>query len=133
MPRKKHSSEQIITKLREAEVAMSTGSKVSEVCRQIGVTEQTFYRWRNEYGGLRIDQVASQTTRVGERPPQESCCRPDPGQPDTEGGGGGKLLSPTRRCQGVDHAVEVLGVSERRACKVLGQSVHPAVWTRSLR
>ena len=36
---------------------MSTGSKVSEVCRQIGVTEQTFYRWRNEYGGLRIDQV----------------------------------------------------------------------------
>ena len=57
MPRKKHSPEQIITKLREAEVAMSTGSKVSEVCRQIGVTEQTFYRWRNEYGGLRIDQV----------------------------------------------------------------------------
>ena len=55
MPRKKHSPEQIITKLREAEVAMSTGSKVSEVCRQIGVTEQTFYRWRNEYGGLRID------------------------------------------------------------------------------
>ena len=57
MPRKKHSPEQIITKLRETEVAMSTGSKVSEVCRQIGVTEQTFYRWRNEYGGLRIDQV----------------------------------------------------------------------------
>ena len=42
MPRKKHSPEQIITKLREAEVAMSTGSKVSDVCRQIGVTEQTF-------------------------------------------------------------------------------------------
>ena len=57
MPRKKHSPEQIITKLREVEVAMSTGRKVSKVCRQIGVTEQTFYRWRNEYGGLRIDQV----------------------------------------------------------------------------
>jgi len=57
MPRKKHSPEQIITKLREAEVAMSIDSKVSKVCRQIGVTEQTFYRWRNEYGGLRIDQV----------------------------------------------------------------------------
>ena len=55
MPSKKHSPEQIITNLREAEVAMSTGSKVSEVCRQIGVTEQNFYRWRNEYGGLRID------------------------------------------------------------------------------
>ena len=57
MPRKKHTPEQIIAKLRQAEVAMSTGSKVSEVCRQIGVTEQTFYRWCNEYGGLRIDQV----------------------------------------------------------------------------
>ena len=57
MPRKKHTPEQIITKLREAEVVMSTGSSVGEVCRQIGVTEQTFYRWRNEYGGLSIDQA----------------------------------------------------------------------------
>ena len=57
MPRRKHTPEQIITKLREAEVTMSTGSKVSEVCRQIGVTEQTFYRWRNEYGGLSLDQA----------------------------------------------------------------------------
>ena len=57
MPRKKHTPEQIITKLREAEVAMSTGSSVGEVCRQIGVTEQTLYRWRNEYGGLSIDQA----------------------------------------------------------------------------
>ena len=57
MPRKKHTPEQIITKLREAEVSMSTGSSVGEVCRQIGVTEQTFYRWRNEYGGLSIDQA----------------------------------------------------------------------------
>ena len=46
MPRKKHTPEQIITKLREPEVAMSTGSTVSEVCRRIGDTEQTFYRWR---------------------------------------------------------------------------------------
>ena len=42
MPREKHTAEQIITELREAEVAMSTGSRVGEVCRQIGVTEQTF-------------------------------------------------------------------------------------------
>ena len=57
MPRKKHTPEQIITELREAEVEMSTGSSVGEVCRQIGVTEQTFYQWRNEYGGLSIDQA----------------------------------------------------------------------------
>jgi transposase-like protein len=57
MPRKKHTPEQIITKLRQAEVAMSTGSTVVEAVRQIGVTEQTFYRWRNEYGGLSVDQA----------------------------------------------------------------------------
>ena len=57
MPRKKHTPEQIIAKLRQAEVAMSTGSTVVEAVRQIEVTEQTFYRWRNEYGGLSIDQA----------------------------------------------------------------------------
>ena len=57
MPRKRHTPEQVINKLREAEVAISQGSTVAEASRQIGVTDQTFYRWRNEYGGLRIDQV----------------------------------------------------------------------------
>ena len=49
--------EQVINKLREAEVALAQGRTVAEASRQIEVTEQTFYRWRNEYGGLRIDQV----------------------------------------------------------------------------
>jgi len=57
MPGKKHTPEQIIARLRQAEVAMSTGSTVIEAVRQIEVTEQTFYRWRNEYGGLSIDQA----------------------------------------------------------------------------
>ena len=57
MPRKRYTPEQVINKLREAEVAISGGSTVAGASRQIGVTEQTFYRWRNEYGGLRIDQV----------------------------------------------------------------------------
>ena len=57
MARKRHTPEQVINKLREAEVALAQGSTVAEASRQIGVTEQTFYRWRNEYGGLRIDQV----------------------------------------------------------------------------
>ena len=57
MPTKRHPPEQVINKLREAEVAMAQGSTVGEASRQIGVTQQTFYRWRNEYGGLRIDQV----------------------------------------------------------------------------
>ena len=50
-------SEQIIKKLREAEVLLSQGSTVGEASRKIGVTEQTYYRWRREYGGMRIEQV----------------------------------------------------------------------------
>tara|TARA_B100000809_G_C14591967_1_gene334025 strand:+ start:213 stop:491 length:279 start_codon:yes stop_codon:yes gene_type:complete len=57
MSRKKHTPEHVINKLREAEVVLAQGRTVAEASRQIGVTEQTFYRWRNEYGGLRIDQV----------------------------------------------------------------------------
>ena len=57
MANKSPPPEQVINKLRQAEVAISAGSTVSEASRQIGVTEQTYYRWRNEYGGLRIDQV----------------------------------------------------------------------------
>ena len=57
MSRKRYSTEQIITKLREAEILSSRGMKVGEICRQIGVTENTYYRWRKEYGGLEIDQA----------------------------------------------------------------------------
>ncbi len=57
MPRKKHSVEQIIHKLREAEVLLSQGKAVAEVCRSLGITEQTYYRWRKEYGGLKMVQV----------------------------------------------------------------------------
>ena len=49
--------DQIIAKLRQAEVELVRGLKVPEVCRKLGVTEQTYYRWRKEYGGLRTDQA----------------------------------------------------------------------------
>ena len=57
MPRKRHSPEQILGKLREVEVALAKGQTVVGAVRQIAVTEQTYYRWRNEYGGLSIDQA----------------------------------------------------------------------------
>ena len=57
MARRKHTAEEIIHKLREAEIALSQGRTVKEVCKQIEVTEQTYYRWRKEYGGLRTDQA----------------------------------------------------------------------------
>ena len=55
--RKGFAPEQIIGKLREAEVLLSQGSTVGEASRKIGVTEQTYYRWRKEYGGMRVDQA----------------------------------------------------------------------------
>ncbi len=57
MVKKSHSPELIINKLREAEILLNQGSTVSEASRKIGVTEQTYYRWRKEYGGLRIEQA----------------------------------------------------------------------------
>ena len=57
MPRKRHTTEQIIHKLREADVALSQGETVAQVCKRLGVTEQTYYRWRREFGGLKMDQA----------------------------------------------------------------------------
>ena len=57
MKKKRHSTEQIMAKLREAEVALAKGEAVALVCRRLEVTEQTYYRWRKEYGGLKIDQA----------------------------------------------------------------------------
>ncbi len=57
MARQRHTAEDIINKLREAEVGLARGLAVPEVCRKLSVTEQTYYRWRKEYGGLRRDQA----------------------------------------------------------------------------
>jgi len=57
MARKRSTAEQIITKLREAEVLLSKGQKVGEVCRQLNVSENTYFRWRKEYGGLDVQQA----------------------------------------------------------------------------
>ena len=57
MPRKRYHAEEIIPNLREAEVLLSQGKSVSDACRQIGVTDNTYYRWRKEYGGIRSDQA----------------------------------------------------------------------------
>ena len=50
--KKRHSGEQIVALLREADVALGKGQKVPEVCKQLGISEQTYYRWRTKYGGM---------------------------------------------------------------------------------
>ncbi len=57
MPRKGHSPEQVLNKLRQVEVAVAGGKSVGQSVREIGVTDHTYYRWRREYGGLNLDQA----------------------------------------------------------------------------
>ena len=57
IPRKRHKAEEIVAKLRQVDVLTSQGKSVADSIRAIGVTEVTYYRWRQEYGGLRSDQV----------------------------------------------------------------------------
>lgn len=55
--RKRHTPEQVIAKLREADVELGRGMAVGQVCRKLEVSEHTYYRWRKEYGGLKVDQA----------------------------------------------------------------------------
>jgi len=57
MPRKRHKPEEIVAKLRRVDVLVSQGQSVADAIRAIGVTEVTYYRWRQEFGGLKMDQV----------------------------------------------------------------------------
>ena len=57
MVKRGYTPEQIISKLREAEILLSQGSTISEASKEIGITEQTYYRWRKEYGGMRVEQA----------------------------------------------------------------------------
>ena len=57
MAGRRHTAEQIVGKLRETEVHLSKGMSIAQACKQIGITDQTYYRWRREYGGLKVDQA----------------------------------------------------------------------------
>ena len=57
MGRKRHSAEEVINKLRQADVELGKGNTIAGVCKLLGVTEPTYFRWRKEYGGLKVDQA----------------------------------------------------------------------------
>ena len=76
--------EQIIGYLREAEVRLSQGEKIGVICRALGVSEQSYYRWRREYGGLRVDQAKRLKDLVGLR----HCCVPRAGRSTSSASGG---------------------------------------------
>ena len=125
MARRGFTAEQIITRLREAEVRLAQWKTLVQACKQKGIAEQTYHRWRKEYGGLKIGSGwASQGFREGECTVEEAGSRLVAGQPDPEGSFFGNLLSPAKRKQAVVRVKDPCGpgrISERRACRVLGQ------------
>ncbi|WP_257551614.1 IS3 family transposase [Sphingopyxis sp. DBS4] len=122
MPAKKHRPEEIIGKLREAEVVLAQGATTAEACRRIGVTEQTYYRWRKEYGGLKTDQARRMKDLEKENARlRRAISDLTLDKLILQEAAPGKLLSPARRRRCIDHIRMMMPVSERRLCRVLGQ------------
>ena len=109
MPKKRYTPEEIIQHLRTVELDTGKGLAVLDACRKLGITEQTYYRWKKEYGGLRVDQakrlkgLEQENLRLKRIVADQALRSVDP-----ERGGRGKLLSPARRREAVEHAVSVL-------------------------
>src|SRR3712207_3019477 len=125
MARKRRRPEEIVAKLRQVDVLISQGQSIADAIRAIGVGEVTCYRRRQEFGGLKSDQVkrlkdpeaenARLRRAVAELTPDKQILQEAPR------GRTGKLLSPARRRACVEHVRRPLSASERRACAALGQ------------
>ncbi|WP_376100645.1 IS3 family transposase (plasmid) [Roseomonas sp. CCTCC AB2023176] len=122
MASKRHRPEEAVAKLRQVDFLVAQGQSVAEAIRAIGVTEVTYYRWRREFGGLKSDAVK----RMKELEAENARLRKPVADLTLDKqilaeAAPGKLLSPARRRACVEHVMETMGVSERRACAALGQ------------
>ncbi len=88
MPIKRHSAEQIVRKLRDAEVELARGCTVKDACRKLSITEHTYYRWRREYGGLKLNQARKLKQLEKEKPGSRS--GEEGGKEGGREGGGGR-------------------------------------------
>ena len=122
MAKRKHTPQEAMSKLRQAEAAISEGSTAAEASRMIGVSKQTLYRWRARYQGWSIDQARRlmqlQTENARLQRELERLSRHNDALQQVAKS---KLVSPARRRHCVERVRAVFGVSERRACRVLGQ------------
>ncbi|WP_107351982.1 IS3 family transposase [Methylobacterium sp. Leaf361] len=122
MSRKRPKPEEIVAKLRQADVLVGQGQSVAEAIRAIGVSEVTYYRWRREYGGLKSDQVRRMKDLETENQRlRKAIADLTLDKLILQEAAPGKLISPARRRACIEHVRTVLKVSERRACKALGQ------------
>ncbi|MBL8805351.1 MAG: IS3 family transposase [Rhodospirillales bacterium] len=122
MPRKRHSAEQIVTKLRQIDVLVAQGRTIGQACKESEITEQSYYRWRNEYGGLEIEQAK----RFKELERENARLKRLVADLSLEKQilkdvAGGKLVAPDRRRQAVEAIRRKYRVSERHACRIISQ------------
>ena len=118
----KNKPEQIVTVLRQIEVQIANGKKVPQGCKEAGIHTQTYYRWRKEYGGLKLDQARRlKELEKGECATETASDGAVDREAGTAGCGAGKLVSPERRRCAVERAKHEYGMSERHACWLLGQ------------
>ncbi|MGC1299717.1 MAG: IS3 family transposase [Alloacidobacterium sp.] len=121
MPKKTFTPEQIVGKLRQIEVLMSQGKTVPLACKDAGIVDQTYYRWRREYGGLQLEQAKKLKDLQKENAQLKRALATLTLEKQVlKDIAGGKLLSPLRRRIAVQHARDK-GMSERHACRLVGQ------------
>src|SRR5918996_113511 len=122
MKRHRHTPEQIVRKLCEGDRLLNGGKDLAEVLRDLEVSESSWNRWRNQYGGMKANEAKRlRELESGGCQAEEAPRRGRAGQGDAQGAGGGKFLTPERRRRAVGVLVDRFGVSERRACRVIGQ------------
>jgi transposase-like protein len=119
---KRHKPEEIVSKLRQVDVLVGQGWVRKDAIRQVSITEQTYYRWRKQYGGMGADQL-KELKKLQKENEQLRCAVAylTIDKQILAEAAPGKLLSHTRRRRCIDQMRDMLGVSERRACLVLGQ------------
>ncbi|TXM53498.1 IS3 family transposase, partial [Methylobacterium sp. WL120] len=114
--------EEIVAKLRQADVLISQGQSVADAIRALGVSSVTYYRWRREFGGLKSDQVRRMKSLETENARlRKAIADLTLDKLILQEASPGKLLSPARRRACVEHIMRTMTVSERRACRALGQ------------
>ncbi|WP_085998539.1 IS3 family transposase [Nocardia vinacea] len=129
--RKRHTPEQVVRKLTEADRLLGEGKDVADVCRTLQITEATYYRWRNQFGGLKADDAK----KLKDLERENATLKRLLAEAELEKAAlkeiaKGKLLDPERRRAAVAHLMRVLEVSERFACRVTGQ--HRSTQRRSV-
>jgi len=111
-----------VRKLREADRLLGEGASVADVARHLGVSEQTFHRWRNQYGGMKADDVERLKALEAENARlKRIVADKEPGDRRVEGDRPVKMVSPSQRRRAVELLEERLGVSQRRACQIAGR------------